>query len=335
MLLLFRMGVAAQTPPIDAAALAAIDQAHDAQSRQRAYRVGGTTQGRDSTSMSLIFVAPDRFHYRETTPGRRSDEIIKIGGREWLKSGAKAWEPAPFDFAGTLREFRSPPSPSDKDYRVASARTLAPATANGASAATYEYVLVRPRVTRRITMSVSAQNQLPLKYRAEDDDEGSKSVTTWDIVYDDSLKVESPATQAVCKTGEECLELGMRLRRQNSLPQAAEFYDKACQAGSWQGCLGYASHLVGLMSVEGTTAADKAKLAKEAVSLLDRVIKAKPTVWRAVQYKGMALMSAAVSKESWSEGRALMTRAQAVAAKATDTDSTWDAVLWPPEAARQ
>lgn len=317
---------------VDEAARAAIQKAQQAQSKQPAYTVSATKRTDETTSWKLVYVAPDRYHYRETSSPTLQDEIIVTGGDVWLKeTRKKTWEPDAFGLGRMVREeFRSPPSIDAAGYRVTSARTLPPADVNGVTAATYEYVVERDKDTWRVTMSVTPPLNLPVKYRAEAEENGNKSVYTWEIAHDASLQVESPAAQVTCTTGEQCLEFGMRVRKQKNLQRAAEFYDQACKAGAWQGCLGYASHLVGLMNAEEASAADKVRLAKEAASLLDGVLKAHPTVWRAYFYKGTALMRKAATKQDVTEGMALLTRARAIAQKATDADSEWDAVLWPP-----
>lgn len=315
---------------VDATARAAVQKAQDAQARQRAYRVDETSRGRESTSSKLVYVAPDQYHHRETTSPTRNDEIIMIGRDGWLKSRGRAWEPAPLDLTITLRALRSPPSIDAAGYRVTVTRALPPSELNGATTATYEYAVERDKETWRITMWVTTPGNLPVKYRAEADHDGRKSVQTWEIVYDDSLTVESPAAQVACRTGEQCLDFGMRVRSSGNLSRAAEFYNQACKAESWQGCLGYASHLVGLAYRDDASAPERAKLFDEAVQLLDRVIKAQPKSSRAYFYKGLALSKQAGNPERVKEGVALLAQARSLRAQATDVDAEWDAVLWPP-----
>lgn len=328
-LLLPAAAVGKQVPGVDAVSLAAIQQAQAAQDGRRAYRVEMTSRTRESTSSTLIYVAPDQYHHRETTrPG--ADEIVMIGGEGWLKSSGKSWEPAPFDFGNVLRHFRSPRSAGTAaGYRVTGARTLPPSDLNGASAATYEYVLVKDKETVKVTMWVTPPGNLPLKYLAETDADGTKSTDTWEIVYDDTLKVESPAAQVACRTGEQCLDFGMRSRDQRNPLRAAEFYNQACKAGTWQGCLGYASHLVNQASEFGTDITDRTRLANEAVKLLDGVIKEHPKAWRALYYKGNALVAKSTDAASGLVGIAMRQQALALARKVSGPEADWDPVLRP------
>ncbi len=134
---------------VDAASGAAIQKAQEAQARQRAYRVAGTSRTNETNSWSLVYVSPDRYHYKETTGPALQDEIIMTGGEGWLnETRKKAWEPAIFDHSRMLREeFRSPPSIDAAGYRVTSVRALPASEVNGATAATYEYVVEKNKDT--------------------------------------------------------------------------------------------------------------------------------------------------------------------------------------------
>ena len=121
----------------------------------------------------------------------------------------------------------------------------------------------------------------------------------------------------------------MRVRDLKNLRRAAEFYDQACKAGTWQGCMGYATHLIGLGFAENASSADKARWSAESVRLLDGVIKAQPKAWRAYFYKSEALLLTATTPAHSAVIAALRKQARTVAAQMTDRDD-WDAVLWPP-----
>jgi hypothetical protein len=195
------LAVAAQTRAeqpaegVDAAARAAILKAQQAQARQRAYSVGLTTRQAGQTGVGrLVYVAPDRYHYRDMLTVLLT-EMVRVGKEDWSRNAGDAWTPSGLASSRMFREFQSPPRIDAEDYRVTEARTLPPAEVNGTTSATYQYVVARDDETWRVTMWVQPPLNLPVKYRASVERGGDRSTQTWEIVYDDTLTVPKPAAR--------------------------------------------------------------------------------------------------------------------------------------------
>lgn len=326
------MGQTRATQPVqrvDAASRAAILTAQQAQARQRAYSVGLTTTTSTQTDTGrLVFVAPDRYHYRDINT-RLLTELVRVGKEDWHRDSGGSWQAGSLASTRMFREFQSPPGVDAEGYRVTEARTLPSVEVNGITSTTYQYVVAKDDETWNVTMWVSPPLNLPAKYRASLDRGGDRSTQHWEIVYDATLTVPNPAAEVVCRTGAACLELGEAFARE--VPErAADFYDRACKAGTWQGCLGYASRLIG-QALETENTAERARLAGQAVALLDGVIKAEPKVWRAYAYKGVALrVTLGFDAKRLEESRAIQARAQAVQREfGSDPVNAWNALLWP------
>ena len=166
-------------------------------------RVESTTSTGTTSTTTIEFVAPDRFHLtREaSTPGHAAtqQETIVVGDDTWMKMGNAPWQKFPANLGDAIKQFRDP-EVINEIARSVDVKVIGTEVVDGMQATIYQYTVGNSDNKDfhiKAKTWVASVDGLPRKTESEGDvNLGGRQIHTKSIItyydYQADIKIDKP-----------------------------------------------------------------------------------------------------------------------------------------------